>query len=84
MTIHPTAVVDASAQIAEGVVIGPWCIVGPGVTLAEGVRLGVPWLVNPLLGAVAISGQPQRLAGREHVIEAKLRQVARRVSELLR
>ena len=37
-----------------------------------------------LLGAVAISGQPQRLAGREHVIEAKLRQVARRVSELLR
>jgi len=39
VTIHPTAVVDASAQIAEGVVIGPWCIVGPGVILAEGVKL---------------------------------------------
>ena len=39
MTIHPTAVIDTSAQIAEGVVIGPWCIVGPGVILAEGVKL---------------------------------------------
>lgn len=37
-----------------------------------------------LLGAVAVSGQPQRLAGRESIIEARLRQVARRVSELLR
>jgi len=37
--IHPTAVVDAGAQLADGVEIGPWSIVGPGVILAEGVRL---------------------------------------------
>ena len=37
--IHPTAVVDAGAVLADGVEIGPWCVVGPGVSLAEGVRL---------------------------------------------
>ena len=37
--IHATAIVDAGAQIADGVEIGPWCVVGPGVSLAEGVRL---------------------------------------------
>ena len=39
MSIHPTALVDAGAQLADGVEIGPWCIVGPGVTLGEDVRL---------------------------------------------
>ena len=39
MTIHPTAIVDASAILADGVKIGPWCLVGPGVTLAEDVHL---------------------------------------------
>lgn len=37
--IHATAVVDAGAEIAEGVEIGPWCIVGPGVVLEADVRL---------------------------------------------
>jgi UDP-N-acetylglucosamine acyltransferase len=37
--IHPTAVVDAGAQVADGVEIGPWCIVGPGVVLEADVRL---------------------------------------------
>jgi UDP-N-acetylglucosamine acyltransferase len=37
--IHPTAIVDGSAVLADDVVIGPWCTVGPGVTLAESVHL---------------------------------------------
>jgi UDP-N-acetylglucosamine acyltransferase len=37
--IHPTAIVDAGARLADGVEIGPWCTVGPGVVLAEDVRL---------------------------------------------
>ena len=37
--IHPTAVVDSSAVLADGVEIGPWSVVGPGVTLGESVRL---------------------------------------------
>ncbi|QDH73201.1 acyl-ACP--UDP-N-acetylglucosamine O-acyltransferase [Brevundimonas sp. M20] len=39
MAIHPTAVIDAKAEIAAGAEIGPWCTVGPGVVLSEGVRL---------------------------------------------
>ena len=39
MSIHPTAIVDAGAQLADGVRIGPWCTIGPGVTLHEDVRL---------------------------------------------
>jgi UDP-N-acetylglucosamine acyltransferase len=37
--IHPAAIVDASAELAEGVVIGPWCTVGPGVRLDADVHL---------------------------------------------
>ena len=37
--IHPTAIVDPSAQLAADAVVGPWCTVGPGVTLSEGVHL---------------------------------------------
>lgn len=39
MTVHHTAVVEAGAELAEGVEIGPWCLVGPRVKLHRGVRL---------------------------------------------
>lgn len=38
--IHPTAIVDPSACIADNVQIGPYCIVGPDVSLGEGSVLG--------------------------------------------
>ncbi len=34
-TIHPTAVVDASARIAPSAVVGPYCVVGPEVVVGE-------------------------------------------------
>lgn len=37
--IHPSAVVDAKARLAEGVTIGPFCLVGPDVELDQGVEL---------------------------------------------
>ena len=37
--IHPSAVVDPAAKLADDVVIGPFCIVGPDVTLGARVRL---------------------------------------------
>lgn len=39
MSIHPTAQVDAGAELASDVEIGPWSVVGPGVVLGERVRL---------------------------------------------
>ena len=37
--IHPTAVIDSGAVLADGVEVGPWCVVGPGVALGANVRL---------------------------------------------
>jgi UDP-N-acetylglucosamine acyltransferase len=38
-TIHPFAVVDPQAQLAEDVEIGPFCVVGPNVIIGPGCRL---------------------------------------------
>ncbi len=38
--IHPTAIVEEGAQIAEGVEIGPYAYVGPDVTIGSGTRIG--------------------------------------------
>jgi UDP-N-acetylglucosamine acyltransferase len=38
--IHPTALVDAGAQIAADVAIGAYSIVGPDVTIGAGTRIG--------------------------------------------
>lgn len=38
-TIHPTAVVESGAQLAEDVFVGPFCYVGPQVVIGPGTRL---------------------------------------------
>jgi len=37
--IHPTAIVDAKAELGEDVKIGPYCVVGPHVRLGDAVCL---------------------------------------------
>ena len=44
--IHPSAIVDPGAELADGVEIGPFCVVGPNVRLAEGVVLRSHAVVN--------------------------------------
>lgn len=39
MKAHATALIDAAAQVAEDVEIGPYCVVGPGVRIGPGCRL---------------------------------------------
>ncbi|MGH7247760.1 MAG: acyl-ACP--UDP-N-acetylglucosamine O-acyltransferase, partial [Pseudomonadota bacterium] len=39
MPIHPTAIVDPSARIAESAEIGPYSIVGAEVEIGAGTRL---------------------------------------------
>lgn len=38
--IHPTAIVDASARLADDVEIGPYSIIGPDVEIGAGTRVG--------------------------------------------
>ena len=37
--IHPSSIVDSHAELADGVVIGPFCTVGPNVRLGVGTKL---------------------------------------------
>ena len=64
--IHPTAIVDKSAEIDADAEIGPYCILGPNVKIAAGARLvahvfiereteiGAATVVHPY----AVLGQP--------------------------
>ncbi|MFK7961785.1 MAG: acyl-ACP--UDP-N-acetylglucosamine O-acyltransferase [Phycisphaerales bacterium] len=38
-TIHPTAIIDSSANVAKTAVVGPYCVVGPDVTIGAGTVL---------------------------------------------
>lgn len=38
--IHPSAIVDPGAQLADGVRVGPYAIIGPNVTIGEGTVVG--------------------------------------------
>lgn len=37
--IHPTAVVDKAAELADDVTVGPYCVLGPKTILHQGVEL---------------------------------------------
>jgi len=51
--VHPQAIVDPSAQLDAGVVIGPWSLVGPGVRIGPGTIVGPGVLIegNTTIGA---------------------------------
>jgi len=55
--IHPTAVVDDSAQLGLGVSIGPNACIGQGVCLGDGVMIGA----NSSVGANTVIGARSRL-----------------------
>lgn len=79
--IHPTAVVDADAVLADGVEVGPWCTVGPGVSLGEGVRLashvvvqrdtavGAHTVIHPF---AVIGGDPQHSAYKGETVRLEI------------
>jgi UDP-N-acetylglucosamine acyltransferase len=94
-TVHPTAIVDASAQLGEGVEIGAFAIVGPNCTIGDGsvvsaraslernVRLGT----NVKIGVgTVLGGDPQDLKfkGEETYVEIGDNSVIREYSTINR
>jgi UDP-N-acetylglucosamine acyltransferase len=66
--VHPTAVVDPSARIGDGVEIGAYAIVGADVEIGDGTRVGPHCTIegptrigrdNRFHGHAAIGGDPQ-------------------------
>ena len=45
--IHPTAVIDPTADVARGRAIGPYCVVGAGTVVGAGSRLGPHVVLGP-------------------------------------
>ena len=39
-SVHPTAIVDPRAQLADGVVVGPYAVIGPDVEIGAGSSIG--------------------------------------------
>lgn len=86
--IHPTATIDPSARIGDGVEIAPYVIVGPQVTIGDGCVIGprVTLERNTRLGTGVrigsgsiLGGDPQDLkyAGEESWVEVGDRTVIR-------
>src|SRR5262249_42047847 len=74
--VHPTAIIDPGARIADGVEVGPYCVVGPAVRIAAGGVIGPPAVIERnvvlghrcRLGAGAVLGsdpQDAKYAGEE-------------------
>ena len=70
MGIHPTAIIDGSAEIGRDVEIGPYCIIGPNVVIGDEtvLRSNVTILKNATLGSrnnvypfAVLGGEPQDL-----------------------
>lgn len=45
--IHPTAVVDPSSRIEDGVIVGPWCVVGPRCVIGAETELRSHVVLGP-------------------------------------
>jgi UDP-N-acetylglucosamine acyltransferase len=67
-TVHPTAVVDAGAELASTVRVGPYAVVGSGVRIGDGTEIGPHCVIegpttigrdNRIHAHAVIGGAPQ-------------------------
>lgn len=80
-TVHPTAHVDPSARLADGVVVGPFAYVGPEVELGAGTEL-LPHAVvhgwtrmgagNRVHSFATLGGDPQDVSYRGEVVRLEV------------
>jgi UDP-N-acetylglucosamine acyltransferase len=70
-TIHPTAIVEPSAQVGEGCTIGPFVYIGSEVAIGDRCQIGPHCVLhgkvtlgsdNTLVSHVAIGGPPQDIS----------------------
>jgi UDP-N-acetylglucosamine acyltransferase len=66
--VHPTAVVDPKAELADDVTVGPYAIIGPGVRIGAGTSVGAHAVIggrttigqrNRIFAHAALGGEPQ-------------------------
>ena len=72
--IHPTAIVDAAAELAEDVVVGAYAVIGAGVRIGAGTQIGAHCTIdgpttlgrdNRVFAHAALGGAPQDMKYRD-------------------
>ena len=58
--VHPTALVDPKAELAEGVEIGPYTVIGPHVRIGPKTRVGAHCVLE---GYTTIGAECQLFTG---------------------
>src|SRR5512141_171644 len=68
--IHSTAIIDPSAQLAEGVEVGPYAIIGKAVSIGAGSKIGAHAVIgdwtsigenNQIFAQSSVGAPPQDL-----------------------
>ncbi len=68
VSIHPTAIVDAGAELAASVTVGPYAVIGAQVRIGEGTTIGAHTVIdgpttigrdNRIFAHAALGGAPQ-------------------------
>jgi UDP-N-acetylglucosamine acyltransferase len=78
--IHPTAIIDKSAVLAEGVSVGPFSVIGPNVEIDTGTQIASHVLIsrntrigkdNRIFSFASLGEEPQdaKYAGEETWLE---------------
>jgi UDP-N-acetylglucosamine acyltransferase len=86
--IHPTAIVDAKAELGRDVEVGPYSIIGPDVIVGDRTRIGAHTIIEPFVNIspdcqiyqyAAIGAPPQSLkfAGEKSFVKIGRRSVIR-------
>jgi len=79
--VHPTAIVDPSAELAAGVGVGPYAVIGAGVQIGEGTQIGAHTVIegptrigrdNRIHGHASLGGAPQDMKYRGEPTELQV------------
>ena len=93
--IHPSAIIDAGAELGAGVEVGPFAVIGPRVRIGDGCRIGPHAVVmgptrmgrdNHIYQFASVGEAPQdkKYAGEETWLELGERNVVREYATLHR
>ncbi len=67
-TLHPTAIVEPGAELADSVSVGPYAVIGPNVRIGEGTSVGAHCVIeghttigrdNKIFQFASLGGAPQ-------------------------
>jgi UDP-N-acetylglucosamine acyltransferase len=81
LKVHPTAIIDRAAELADSVTVGAYAVIGPGVRIGEGTSIGSHCTIegpttigrdNRIHAHAALGGAPQDMKYRDEPTELQI------------